>query len=176
MAVKDGMRPMRPGEILVEELEELGLTAASFAEALDMPTDQVGGDFGRAARDNGGDRAAPLSLLWHFSRGLAESAKGVRTARRGDRVGQADRGTSAAAGARGGSARRRLIAADERLRYGRRDRRLQRTPSRRRLSCLPVLSPASFGSRLSEFWKRLSAPARRSRRTERQPFSRTSRR
>ena len=41
MAVKDGMRPMHPGEILVEELEELGLTAASFAEALDMPTDQV---------------------------------------------------------------------------------------------------------------------------------------
>ena len=39
--VKDGMPPMHPGEILVEELEELGLTAGAFAEALDMPRDQV---------------------------------------------------------------------------------------------------------------------------------------
>ena len=39
--VKDGMPPMHPGEILVEELEELGLTSGAFAEALDMPTDQV---------------------------------------------------------------------------------------------------------------------------------------
>ena len=39
--VKDGMPPMHPGEILVEELEELGLTISAFADALDMPTNQV---------------------------------------------------------------------------------------------------------------------------------------
>ena len=39
--VKDGMPPMHPGEILVDELDELGLTPGAFADALDMPTDQV---------------------------------------------------------------------------------------------------------------------------------------
>ena len=39
--VKNGMRPVHPGEILTEEIELLGLTASAFAEALDMPADQV---------------------------------------------------------------------------------------------------------------------------------------
>ena len=41
MAVKNGMRPVHPGEILAEEIELLGLTTGAFAEALDMPTNQV---------------------------------------------------------------------------------------------------------------------------------------
>ena len=36
MSVKNGMRPVHPGEILCEELETLGLSANELAEALDV--------------------------------------------------------------------------------------------------------------------------------------------
>ncbi len=35
------MRPVHPGEILGEELEELGLSANALAEALDVPTNRI---------------------------------------------------------------------------------------------------------------------------------------
>ena len=35
------MRPVHPGEILREELEELGLSANALAKALDVPTNRV---------------------------------------------------------------------------------------------------------------------------------------
>ena len=35
------MRPVHPGEILGEELEELGLSASGLAKALDVPTNRV---------------------------------------------------------------------------------------------------------------------------------------
>ena len=35
------MRPVHPGEILGEELEELGLSANALAKALDVPTNRV---------------------------------------------------------------------------------------------------------------------------------------
>ena len=41
MAVSNGMRPVHPGEILGEELEELGLSATALAKALDVPTNRV---------------------------------------------------------------------------------------------------------------------------------------
>ena len=37
------MRPVHPGEILGEELGELGLSASALAKALDVPTNRVTG-------------------------------------------------------------------------------------------------------------------------------------
>ena len=37
MTVKDGMRPVHPGEILAQELAEIGLSAADFDDALAVP-------------------------------------------------------------------------------------------------------------------------------------------
>ncbi len=41
MILSNGMRPVHPGEILGEELEELGLSANALAKALDVPTNRV---------------------------------------------------------------------------------------------------------------------------------------
>ena len=41
MGVSNEMRPVHPGEILGEELEELGLSANALAKALDVPTNRV---------------------------------------------------------------------------------------------------------------------------------------
>ena len=41
MSVNNGMRPVHPGEILGEELEELGLSANALAKALGVPTNRV---------------------------------------------------------------------------------------------------------------------------------------
>ena len=37
----NGMSPVHPGEILAEELEELGLSANAFAKALGVPTNRI---------------------------------------------------------------------------------------------------------------------------------------
>ena len=41
MSFKNGMRPVHPGEVLCEELEELGLSANAMAQALDVPANRV---------------------------------------------------------------------------------------------------------------------------------------
>lgn len=41
MGVTNGMRPVHPGEILGEELDELGISAEALASALAIPTDRV---------------------------------------------------------------------------------------------------------------------------------------
>ena len=41
MRVSNGMRPVHPGEILAEELEELGLSANALANALCVPTNRI---------------------------------------------------------------------------------------------------------------------------------------
>ncbi len=41
MSVKNGMRPVHPGEILCEELETLGLSANELAKALDVSLDCI---------------------------------------------------------------------------------------------------------------------------------------
>ena len=37
----NGMRPVHPGEILAEELEELGLSANAFARVMGVPTNRI---------------------------------------------------------------------------------------------------------------------------------------
>ena len=41
MRVSNGMRPVHPGELLDEELEELGLSANALAHALCVPTNRI---------------------------------------------------------------------------------------------------------------------------------------
>ena len=41
MTASNGMRPVHPGEILREELDELGLSANALAKALDVPTNRI---------------------------------------------------------------------------------------------------------------------------------------
>ena len=41
MSFKNGMRPVHPGEVLRDELEELGMSANAFAKALDVPANRI---------------------------------------------------------------------------------------------------------------------------------------
>ena len=41
MSVSNGMRPVHPGEVLREEIDELGLSANALARALDVPTNRI---------------------------------------------------------------------------------------------------------------------------------------
>ena len=41
MSIKNGMRPVHPGEILSDELAELGMTANALAKALAVPANRV---------------------------------------------------------------------------------------------------------------------------------------
>ena len=41
MGIRNGMRPVHPGEILSEELEELGMSASALARALGVPTNRI---------------------------------------------------------------------------------------------------------------------------------------
>lgn len=41
MNARNGMRPVHPGEVLREELEELGLSANGLAKALGVPANRV---------------------------------------------------------------------------------------------------------------------------------------
>ena len=41
MSFKNGMRPVHPGEILRDELDELAMSAKAFAEALDVPANRI---------------------------------------------------------------------------------------------------------------------------------------
>ena len=41
MNAKNGLRPVHPGEILRDELDELGMSASALAAALAVPTDRI---------------------------------------------------------------------------------------------------------------------------------------
>ena len=41
MTMKNGMRPVHPGEILREELETMGLSANALSKKLDVPVNQI---------------------------------------------------------------------------------------------------------------------------------------
>lgn len=41
MSTKNGMRPVHPGEILRDELEELDLSASALAKALGIPVNRI---------------------------------------------------------------------------------------------------------------------------------------
>ena len=41
MSVTNGMRPVHPGDILAEQLQELGMSANAMARALSVPTNRI---------------------------------------------------------------------------------------------------------------------------------------
>ena len=41
MSIKNGMRPVHPGEILRDELETLGLSANALSKKLDVPVNRI---------------------------------------------------------------------------------------------------------------------------------------
>ena len=41
MSIKSGLRPVHPGEVLRDELDELGMSAGALAEALGVPTSRI---------------------------------------------------------------------------------------------------------------------------------------
>ena len=41
MSVTNAMRPVHPGEVLGEELQEFGISANALAKALDVPTNRI---------------------------------------------------------------------------------------------------------------------------------------
>ena len=41
MSVKNGMRPVHPGEVLRDELDELGLSANALSKALGVPVNRL---------------------------------------------------------------------------------------------------------------------------------------
>ncbi len=70
MSISNGMRPVHPGEILAEELEELGLSANALARALSVPPNRITAIL-RGQRGVSADTALRLSryfgttpLLW----------------------------------------------------------------------------------------------------------------
>ncbi len=63
MSVKNGMRPVHPGEVLREELEELGLSANAMAQALDVPANRISAIL-KAQRGITADTALRLSRFF----------------------------------------------------------------------------------------------------------------
>ena len=60
MPAKNQIRPVHPGETLHDELDELGMSASTFAEVLAVPTDLVTAIL-RGERDITADMALCLS-------------------------------------------------------------------------------------------------------------------
>jgi addiction module HigA family antidote len=91
--LKNGMRPVHPGEVLREEfMQPLGLSANALAKALNVPAprinDVVRGRRGvsadtamRLARYFGGDARSWLNLQAAYDLRVAEIASGKRIAR-----------------------------------------------------------------------------------------------
>ena len=96
MEATNRMRPVHPGEILGEELQELGMSANALAKELGVPTNRITAILG-GRRGINADTALRLSpILRHDAAAVAEPPKGIRAARGGDRVWKRHRGTRAA--------------------------------------------------------------------------------
>ncbi len=63
MRVKNGMRPVHPGEILREELVELGISANELAKSLGVPANRISNIL-RERRGITADTALRLSLFF----------------------------------------------------------------------------------------------------------------
>ena len=94
MRVSNGMRPVHPGEVLGEELEELGLSASALARparALDVPTNRITAIL-NGQRGISADTALRLSRYFeHHAAVLAQPSEDVRAPRGADRIRAGDR-------------------------------------------------------------------------------------
>ena len=86
MGLSNGMRPVHPGEILGEELQELGMSANALAEALAVPTNRIT-EIIKGRRGVTADTALRLSRYFGTTPQLwLLSSDDFRAAYRGDRV------------------------------------------------------------------------------------------
>ena len=77
MNVSNGMRPVHPGEILGEELGELGMSANAMALALGVPTNRITAIL-KGQRGVTADTALrPVPLPWHKPATLVEPPEGL---------------------------------------------------------------------------------------------------
>ena len=67
MKVSNGMRPVHPGEILAEELAELGLSANALANALAVPTNRITAILKGQRGVHRRHRPAPVLLFRHHA-------------------------------------------------------------------------------------------------------------
>ncbi len=99
--MNNGMRPVHPGEILGEELAELGMSANAMAIALGVPTNRITAIL-KGRRGITADTALRLSRYLGTTPQLwLNLQKTLRAACGADRVGQGHRGPGAAQGYRG---------------------------------------------------------------------------
>ena len=74
---KNGMRPVHPGEILREELEELGMSAKAIARELGVPQNRIS-DILRGRRGNYCRHSTPTGSLSQYDTAIvAEPAKSL---------------------------------------------------------------------------------------------------
>ena len=67
--------PIHPGEILADELEEIGISAAELARLIEVPANRVSQIISREAGNHGGYGAAVSALFPHVGGFLDEPAK-----------------------------------------------------------------------------------------------------
>ena len=72
MRVSNGMRPVHPGEILRDELEELGMSASALAAELAVPTNRITAILNGQRGITADTAFASFSLLRHNAPTLAE--------------------------------------------------------------------------------------------------------
>ena len=73
----NAMRPIHPGEVLREELTEIGMTASAFAQALHVPPNRITAILKGTRSITARYRAPILPLFRHHRRVLAEFADGL---------------------------------------------------------------------------------------------------
>ena len=79
MSVKNGMRPVHPGEILREELNELGLSANAMAKALGVPANRVTTILKGQRGGHGRYGATTIAVFWNNAACVVEPSKNLRT-------------------------------------------------------------------------------------------------
>ena len=67
MTVRNGMRPVHPGEILQEDLDALGMSAAELARRIEVPANRIAGIL-KGRRSVTGDTALRLGRFFGTSR------------------------------------------------------------------------------------------------------------
>jgi hypothetical protein len=67
--------PIHPGEILADELEEIGLSAKKLADVIEVPPNRLYHCYRRKAEYHGGHRPASRAVLWDVGRLLDEPSE-----------------------------------------------------------------------------------------------------
>ena len=89
MSISNRMRPVHPGEILKEELQEIGMSANALAKALWVPANRITSILNGSRAVTADTSLRLIPLPGHEPRILAEPPENVRTAHHSNFVGNA---------------------------------------------------------------------------------------